>query len=68
MSRLLEWYENRWECIDYGVDIPLLDYFVCYATLPILMLGIGVLIVTVPIWGIPYVVYRVYFEERKTDD
>ena len=61
MSRLSEWFQNRWACIDNGIDIPFLDYVVCVATLPIIVFGFIAAIATVPIWGIPYVVYRVYF-------
>lgn len=61
MSKLIEWFRNRWACIDNDIDIPLLDYIICGVTIPIF---IFVSVATVPIWGIPYLVYRVYFAER----
>lgn len=67
MNRLSEWFQNRWACIDNDIDIPLLDILVCYALIPIFMFGFLAMIVTIPIWGVPYVVYRVYFTERREE-
>lgn len=65
MSGLSEWLKNRWECIDNGIDIPLLDYVVCYAIFPICALGVFILFITAPFWGIPYVIYRICFAEKR---
>ena len=67
MSELIEWFQNRWACIDNDIDIPLFDYIICVATVPIIVFGFIAAIATVPIWGIPYVVYRVYFAERREE-
>ena len=64
MSRLFEWFNNRWDCITNDVDIPLLDTIVCGISVPIFILAYAALVVTVPVWGIPYVIYRVYWSER----
>lgn len=67
MSRLLEWFDNRWDCISNDVDIPLLDTVICSISVPIFILAYIALVVTVPVWGIPYVIYRVYWSERRED-
>lgn len=67
MNELIEWFRNRWACIDNDIDIPLLDYVICGATIPIFIFGFIAVIATVPIWGIPYLVYRVYFAERREE-
>lgn len=67
MNRLSEWFKNRWDCIDNHIDIPICDVAVCYALIPVFAFGFVAMIVTAPIWGIPYVVYRVYFAERREE-
>lgn len=63
MSRLIKWFKNRWDCISHDIDIPIFDAVVCYATIPFFMIVVIAVFVTAPIWGIPYVIYRVWFAE-----
>ena len=67
MSKLIEWFINRWDCINNDIDIPFLDYLICYALIPILMIGCIVWFATAPIWGMPYLVYRFYWSERREE-
>ena len=46
-----------------GIDIPLLDFCFCIGSLPILVLIQIILIGTCPIWGIPFMVYKILREE-----
>ena len=59
MNDLIEWYKNRWECIERCIDIPLFDCVICIVSVPVLIIGFIVAVITSPIWGIPYVIYRV---------
>lgn len=63
MDSFKAWYKNRWDCINNSIDIPLLDFCFCIASLPILALIEIILIVTCPIWGIPFMLIKFLREE-----
>ena len=63
MDNFKAWYKNRWDCINNGIDIPLLDFCFCVGSLPILALICILLCVSCPIWGIPFIVYKILREE-----
>lgn len=58
MDSFKAWYKNRWDCINNSIDIPLLDFCFCIASLPILTLIEIILIGTCPIWGIPFMLIK----------
>ena len=63
MQRLIKWYDNRMECFFNGVKIPFLDWIMCFVSLPFVMIAMLALVVTCPIWGIPYALYRAWKDE-----
>ena len=63
MDSFKVWYKNRWDCINNGIDIPLLDFCFCIGSLPILALTCILLCVSCPIWGIPFMVYKILIKE-----
>lgn len=67
MRDLIHWYKRNMECIDCGVDIPLLDWVVCMATVPFYPIVIIALLATAPIWGIPYAIYRSRKESKEKE-
>lgn len=64
MQDFKKWYKNRWDCIDNGVEIPLLDFCFCIASLPLLAIIQILLIGTCPIWGIPFMIYK-FFKTKE---
>ncbi len=63
MKRLIEWYDNRMNCLFNCVEMPILDWIMCIVSLPFAMVTMIALAVTCPIWGIPYAIYRVWTDK-----
>ena len=64
MNRLSKWARNRYNGVyNEDEDIPLLDAIVDRTMIPCLV----IVILTIPMWAIPYAIYRAYFAERLED-
>ena len=62
MSRLSKWARNRCNGVyNKDEDITLLDAIADRT----MILCIVIVILTIPMWAIPYAIYRAYFAERQ---
>ena len=58
MKKFTAWYKNRWDCIFCGVDIPFMDYMFCIASIPVVIVISVLLLVSFPVWAIPYMIKK----------
>ena len=58
MKKFTAWYKNRCDCIFCGVDIPFMDYMFCIASIPVVIVISVLLLVSFPVWAIPYMIKK----------
>ena len=64
MNRLSEWARNRCNGVyNKDEDIPLFDTISDRTMIPCIV----IVILTIPMWVIPYAIYRAYFAERMEE-
>ncbi len=64
MSRLSKWARNRCNGVyNKAEEIPLLDDIADRAIIPCIV----IVVLTIPMWAIPYAIYRTYLAERSEE-
>jgi hypothetical protein len=64
MSRLLKWARNRCNGVyNKDEDIPLLGDIADRTMIPCIV----IVILTIPMWAMPYAIYMAYWEERREE-